>query len=388
MTGSSASKNRPVQGDPFRVSLVLATLLLMLVTVINQFLIDPYTPISAPVTLIGPGALSTGSEAAVTVQNDRVDHIIRRDFHVPSFSSGASHVQIRADVVMARVVGGDRRWKAARVLLNRKLPGGKLYWESPHVVFRGIGDLRVEGLSGVLPATGASEGMNLRVELLLATGELKVDRLTLQPVARSDGAVNSERFLLICWIVLIVMWSAGIFRRRVNARRGVIIFLTWGMAMTAIGLSTLPSGTSQPIFSYVWTQITLIRSYLPRTHEPKPLLIRVPVAEKEADSDATPVRVVNISHEEAAAGRFDLSKIAHVAVFIVIGTLFALYGSGRLVSSIFVTTLFSVVAELMQTFAISRSPSLFDAGLNTGGAVLGVLTTIILMALYRRATGR
>lgn len=388
MTGFSASKDHQTTVDPFKVSLVLATLLLMLVTVVNQFLIDPYKPISAPVTIIGPGALPTGSEAAVIVQNDRADHIIRHDIHVPPFNSEASHVRIWADVATTGVVGGNRRWKAARVLLNRRLPGGKLYWERPHVVFRSTGDLQVEGPLGVLSASSASEGMNLRVELLLATGQLRVNQLTLQPVARSEGAENSERFLLVCWIALIVMWTLGLFRRRINPRRSMILLLAWGMAMTAIGLSTLPSGTSQPIFSYVWTQITLIRSYLPRTPEREPLLVRVPVAETAVTGEVRVVRRANISQEEAAAWRFDLSKIAHVGVFVIIGLLFAFHGSGRLSKTMSAAVLFSLVAELMQTFAVSRSPSVFDAGLNTAGAIAGVLTATILMMLYRRTTGR
>lgn len=387
MTGFSASKAHLTAVDPFKVSLVLATLLLMLVTVVNQFLIDPYKPISDPVTIIGPGALPMGSVQPVVLSTAEAGRVIRRDFRLIN-DRNASHFRVLAEVELHGVEPGNQRWKQARILFNQVQSDGTLYWEPPHVVFRGKGDLYVPDVRTVLSGAPVRQFMNVRVELLLATGEMTVRRLALQPLRVSDGARNSEKFLLVGWLTLFGGWSIFLFLKTAGRKaRLPLMLLCWLAGVAVMGLSTLPSGSSQPVFHYIWKQVTWVESMLPKSADPGPVAQAPVISDDTRVARQSPV-MVNVSAEEAAAGRFTLSKFAHVGVFVGIGILFGFYGSGRFVPSLSGAILFSLVAELMQTFAINRSPSLFDAGLNTGGAAVGVLVAAILMTLYRRAIRR
>jgi VanZ family protein len=82
-------------------------------------------------------------------------------------------------------------------------------------------------------------------------------------------------------------------------------------------------------------------------------------------------------------GFFGWDKVAHLAVFAVLGVLTgaAFVGRSRMALTVLLYgTFLGGVTEAIQTFAPGRIPSIFDVAANVAGTILGLVLVQVLVA--------
>lgn len=338
------SFSRAERNQRFGWSIFAAAALLTLLTVLNFFVLDRFEPAGPAVDVLPPGgvALSNADRTAV----------LQQDFAVP-LGASKGFIRISADVEGEGIVRGDRPWQRGRIVFLRRDAEGGLIWDIPHVVGRFWGDTERRWIGSLYRGDDRAESLMIRVELLKATGELKVHRLLAEPMQEAPGFRPVANALLIGWIALAVLATVWAWRR---VRLGHwMTGLAWVAAALALALSVLPGKAISPARIIAVEAIDLVSA---EDAEPK---------EKAA---------------AVSANSFSIAKSGHVVMFFLLGIVIMLArGGSGLLPVLAVSAGFAGLCEMMQLYSPNREPAAFDLQLNMISAAVGGLLTAMMLWL-------
>lgn len=346
MTPSSHADGRPAAWPLLlAASLVLTLLTLALFLLVPRF--EATGPLLSP---LPPGGLELVSTDDGT--GSRADFTLAR--------SPGSHVRVEALAGARDIARQPAIWHQGRIVLLQVDNQGKPRWNLPHVVAR-LSGTREQGLwRETFALEPGTAGLLLRLEILQTTGTLAVPLVRVIPLREAAGFRRAALFLAACWSLTALGWTAwALARVRAGARR---VGLAWLLAAPVLVLSVLPPTATAPIREGAARNVGVVADV------------------------ATVVR-----GEEAglSANLFALSKLGHVAAWLVVGGVFLLArGQRPVVVALAAAVGLGTIAELLQHFSPNRTPGLSDAMLNAGCATLGVLMVLAALAGWRGVRGR
>ena len=331
----------------WKALLLGGALLLTALTVLNFLALERYQPTGPAIALLPQGG--------VTLVNDDPGRIERADFAVP-LPPETAFVRIRAIAEADGIAPGRRPWQRGRIVFVKRDADGKGRWDLPHVVALLKGDTGREIHEAVFAASRSADRLELRIELLRATGRLGVAAATATPMREAPGFRPAANFLAGAWLLLAITVSVWALRR--VRRRRWLIGLCWLVGAVALGLSVAPGEATSPARTVAVHTVDLVAS-----------------------------RSAGAKEKQAAlsANNFSIAKAGHVLMFFCVGIAFALArGRSGPVRIFLLAAAFAALCEMMQLFSPNRSPALFDLMLNVGSASAGYWIGLAALALLWR----
>lgn len=336
------SSSKDSRGQHLAAFIIAGTVLLFLLTILNFFVLDRYSPAGARVSVL--------PDEGIELLNDDPATVLQQDVAVP-LSASKGFMLIWAEVEGEGIVRGDRPWQRGRIVFLRRNAAGDPIWDIPHVVGRFWGDTERQWIGGLYRGDDRAESLMIRVELLKATGMLKVHRLLVQPMAEARGFRPIANTLLVVWIALALSsfwWAWGRFR---SGRW--LIALAWCVGAAAIALSVLPGKSLSPARIIATEAIDLVSA-------------------KEAQPREKAAAV--------SANSFSIAKSGHVVMFFVVGFVIMLArGKSGFVPILLLAMGFGGLCEMLQLYSPHREPAAFDFWLNVTSAGVGAGLAALLM---------
>jgi len=343
MTSSSKDSG----GRHLGIVLIGAALLLTLLTLLNFVVLDRFEPAGEPVSVL--------PEAGLTLRNDDRGSIARHDLPL-TLSDPTAFVKVVAVAEGWDIEPGGRPWQRGRIVFLRQSLKGDLYWDKPHVVALLKGNPMRWTFTEVFGEDSRAAGLLARIELLKASGTMKVYSLTATPMREAHGFRALAEALMLLWggLGLLTTWWVW---RRVRARRRLVL-LAWMVVAPALMLSVLPGQATNPARTVASETIDLVASE--------------DAGEKEREA-------------ALSANMFSIAKSGHVIMFFAVG-FFIMLARGRAPFLLIVTLAagYAGLCEMLQLFSPDRTPAAFDVMLNMVSATVGALLAEALAGVLRR----
>jgi len=348
-----------VSGGRWRLWLTLA---LTVASLLLFFLFERFEPVGEPwlrpaaVTLAdgwdvqadGTGEVSLGSEGA-RLRADRPQDgpLLRRRFVLPP---GTEFVRVRAELAVEAVRRGPLPWQGVRIVLVQLDDQGRHQWDLPHLADVANGSQHGRSVTQEFWISRAARALELRAELRQATGEFLVRELWLEPVQEVEAFGTVRHMLFLCWVSL---WLWLVVPLMATAPRRLRHVLAMLVAMTILAGTLTPHSARQSA---------------------KQLLIeleRTVIGERDAGPEAVPGKPV--APAEVVAGAWPVAqKAMHFLLFVVLA-LAALWArpDDPWLALVGYLALFAAICEVLQLFALDRTPLLSEAGINLAGVAVG-----------------
>lgn len=340
----------PEPGHGWAILLVGAALLLTALTGLNFFALDRYAPTGPAVELLPPGGVTLANADRMGVE--------RLDLDVP-LDPATPFVRIRAVAEARGIEGGARSWQRGRVVFVKRDGEGRGRWDLPHVVALLEGDRPARAYAAVFAASPDAASLQLRLELLKATGRLAVRSVTATPLTEAPGFRPAAAFLTGGWALLafaVSAWAA------IRVRRGRwLIGFCWLVGAAAMALSVLPGEATAPARDVTAGAVDLVASETATEQE------------KQA---------------AVSANLFSIAKAGHVLMFLGVGFAFGLARGRSGPTAIWLLAVgFAALCEMLQLYSPNRAPAGFDVMLNTVSASAGFVAAWfvpVFAARFRR----
>lgn len=322
--------------------LAAAAVLLTMLTVLNFLVLDRYAVSGAAVSVLPLEGLM--------LRNNDPDGIVRHDVPV-ALDAAEGFVAVEAVAEGYDIIAGDRPWHRARIVFLRQSSSGDLIWDLPHVLALLKGNPVRWTFAEVFRGDDRAESLMARLELLKATGTLKVYGMTATPMVEAHGFRAVANALVAGWLALALAATWWVWGK--VARRRWLIGLAWLVATPALVLSVLPAKATSPVRAIAVEAIDLVASKGAGTKE------------KQA---------------AVSANMFSIAKSGHVIMFLCVG-FFVMLARGR---SSFLPVLmlamgFAGMCEMLQLFSPNRAPAGFDLVLNIASAGTGAVLSGMLL---------
>jgi VanZ family protein len=334
-------KERP---DILGPVLVGVAVLLVVLTLLNFFVLDRY--------VASGNAVAVLPDAQLVVTNDDPAAIVRHDLPI-ALDGVNGFVEVVAVAEGFDIAPGNRPWHRGRIVFLREGAEGDLLWDVPHVVALLKGNPIRWTFAQVFRGDERAGSLLARVEMLKATGTLKVYSLTATPMAEAHGFRAAANGLTAGWLVLALATTFWCWQR-VRQRRWLIA-VAWLVATPALVLSVLPAKATSPARAVAVEAIDLVSSENASTKE------------KEA---------------AVSANMFSIAKSGHVIMFFCVGFFIMLArGHAPFLAILLLAVGFAGLCEMLQLFSPNRAPAGFDLMLNTVSAGVGAFFSALLLTL-------
>ncbi|MGI9494007.1 MAG: hypothetical protein ACR2QF_16560 [Geminicoccaceae bacterium] len=327
-------------------TLVIATLLLVLVTLSVFFLLERYQPAGdsllaeEPFSVGFPGwtkkgdvTLDPDEPGKVILGNDDPENrsFLKRTVDLPS---GYTLAFLKATVSTEKVVAGDDLWQRARIYFVQLDEEGKADWHQPHNLFRLRGTKSTRTISQVFPVPPSVNQALFSLEVNNATGQMTISDLELYPVEELPIFRKIAITLMVAWAILGVFAATAIFRNIPSSN----VRLAFGVMLGVLAFG---------LFMPVPVRDALIATlHLPTSGE---------------------------------GGVIELDVIGHGIVFAIMAFLVRI---GRPHDPIWLHlgcwALIAVASETLQLFTFDRKPSIVDFLGDGIGFALGLTLAVIL----------
>lgn len=335
---------RHVQPDRWGPFLFGCVLLMVLLTALNFLVLDRYQPAGEAVHVLPPEGL--------TVENRDRQKIVRHDIPV-RLADPRGFVKIEAVAEGFDIRAGERPWQRGRIVFLRQSLKGDHYWDIPHVVAL-LKDNPVRWrFTQVFGGDSRAAYLSMRIELLKASGLLKVYSLTATPMREAHGFRAVANGLTAAWLILGLAVSFWCWRRAWHGRW--LIGLAWLVAAPALVLSVLPAKATNPARMVAVEAIDLVAS----DH----------ASEKEKEA-------------AVSANSFSIAKSGHVIMFMCVG-FFIMLARGRsaFAAILLLAAGYAGLCEMLQLFSPNRAPAGLDLLLNMVSACVGAVLAGLLLFL-------
>ncbi|WP_417515092.1 VanZ family protein [Minwuia sp.] len=332
------------QPDILGPVLIAAAVLLTLLTVLNFFVLDRYA--------VAGGTVSVLPAGGVVLTNDAPDGIARREFPVP-LDPDMQFIRLTAVAEGFDIVPGGRAWHRGRIVFLRSDPQGRHIWDLPHVVALLKGNPVRWTFTEIFRSDREASALTARLELLKATGTLKVYSLTATPMREAHGFRAALNALLAGWIALGLGASWWVWRR---VRRGRwLTGLAWLVCAPVLILSVLPADTTAAAGA---------------------------VAVKAVDLVASETATVQEKTAAVSSNMFSIAKLGHVIMFLGVGFAIGLArGRSSTVGIWLLAVGYACLCEMLQLYSPNRAPAGFDLMLNSVSATAGFGLSWVLLRI-------
>ncbi len=314
-------------------------------------------PLVAGIDLTDPSWLRFGDASQITtpenivqISNDEtgVTVGIRRHLPVPE---GATLVQVEIEAAVKNVSRDLVLKQEARLFLAGRTADGRYLWEQRHEI------AALSGSRGWRPVTRTFEvapdaaSLAIGAQLTGATGTLGIRNLTVRPVTEQAVFPYLANGLLILWGITGVA-IGFILLRRMQSRWSR--FAVAGVAAVAVGVTMAPGKTRRFLVDYV---------------------IGIPM-------DAVPKAMAISLNESFRQIPVPMDKLGHVLLFAALAALVRLSRRGdRIDLQATALLLFAATTEVLQFYAIDRSPAVSDWLLDAAGIAIGLAAAWSLQKL-------
>jgi len=289
-------------------------------------------------------------EATTPIQSPSLSQVIRAFY-------GYQLLRLSCDIKTQNIIGGDKDWETARVVLISHNKEGEAMYDLPHVLAnqRGNSDWRhYEKVFEIAPDTS---GVTVAAQIVESTGSLWVKSFSLRPVALKIAFNQYRQTLLLVWLATL-FWVAAPFVKSglKSLKHGIVLILATGIIVGVLMPENLKESLGSTLLPSTETAIT---SFIPNRFN---------------DTQS-----FNLSPHLPV---LDIYKAGHFIMF----TLLAITPFGGRHYSIsnlrlvFYLVLFALVTEVLQLFMAGRTAQFGDILIDSAG----VATGCIIIGLWRR----
>lgn len=261
---------------------------------------------------------------------------------------------LSAEISTENVVPGVKSWHTARLILVGRTAEGKSVWGTKHVLEHLTGSTVWRGYASVFRIPDNATEAVMAVQLLRATGVIRVRNIRLTPVVERTGFWLVAYVLLAFWAIALAWIGASLFI-------GTKSYISSGMAALvtmAIAAGALMPGTlKQEILEFAWAEYGDMLSAL----------------------SAGIGRAEGLTWGEPEFFHVNTSQIGHFALFFVLALLMRFARrQDRGVYQFIALLLFGAIIEVLQFYVVDRQPTLIDWAFDSGGILLAFIVSALL----------
>ena len=270
---------------------------------------------------------------------------------------GLQKLRLGASLKSDNVVGGEKPWNRARLLLVQYV-GDKPQYSTPHTVTSLVGTTKRQEYSKVFFVFPATTSVKVIAQLSRSTGYFEVGELGLYRVVDSTLFLWAKRLVLTGWGLFFLLFLFV----HLHANKSTLLKIVFALVGLLIILGTsMPGEMKEKLKSSV-----------------------IEVATAEVAPIKTAVQDANLSLGLPHLG-VDITKIAHFVLFgmFVVGLSFCnpVVSVGGILLN---TAMLAVGTEMVQFFVEGRSPLVTDVGIDMAGAITGLGVVGLLRLFFRR----
>lgn len=266
----------------------------------------------------------------VTIHNSKPKHSfsVRQTVPIPS---GARSLILSADFGTEAVVPGNKPWQLARIHVVGRTAEKKMLWGTSHVLVSETGTNNLDNYKRIFPVSGDAVDVQVAAIFLKATGTMRAGNFNLVPLAvRVDFQILTY-FFIILWCSTL-MWAYAPLIQIVVAGKNKLFLVA--ITMTILVGVLIPSDVSQIVMAAI---------------------------------KSSPDKVAS----EILLYWNYLLNAGHFAFFLFLGLASRLAFHSIKISIQFAQlSLFAAITEVLQYFAIGRSPSFVDWWVDVSGVAL------------------
>jgi VanZ family protein len=302
------------------------------------------------ITVYSKNEVPAKLDATTSIQSPSLSQAIR-PFH------GFQLLRLSCDIKTQNIIGGDKDWETARVVLISHNKEGEEMYYLPHVLAnqRGNSDWRrYEKVFTIAP--DASE-ITVAAQIVESTGSLWVKSFSLRPVALKIAFKQYRQALLLVWLAT-TLWVAAPFVKSGlrSLKHGVVLMLAIGIILGVI----MPENLKESLgATFLPSTATAVASFIPNRFN-----------DTQSFNLSPNLPVLDIYK----AGHFIMFTLLAVTLF---GNRLHSISTARLLTYL---VLFALVTEVLQLFMAGRTAQFGDIFIDS----CGIATGFAVAWLWRR----
>jgi len=348
------------------VNKIFVVVVLLLATVALFRGVQRYEPVGPE--LLGNGDFKAGLEGwsvrgdeiavetdqgTLAVENSDPSRSVEVRQTIPAPSNQRTWL-LSAEITTENVVPGVKSWHRARVILVGRSAEGKNLWGIKHVLEHLTGSTVWRGYSSVFRIPDNATEAVMAVQLLRATGVIRVRNIRLTPVGERTGFRLVAYVLLALWTIALAWIGGSLFiSTKSKFSSGMAALVTMAIAAGAL----MPGTLKQEFLEFAWAEYGELRSAL---------LAGIGRAE-------------GLTWGEPEFFHVNSSQIGHFSLFFVLALLmrFARW-KDRGVYQFMGLLLFGAIIEVLQFYVLDRQPTLIDWAFDSGGIIFAFIVSALL----------
>ncbi len=311
--------------------------------------------------LIGTSGQVEIAEGTATIKNNNLKPAFQLTQILPLPSVGRL-ILVQGNLQIKNVIGQDLSYQRARMYFVGLDSNGNYLWKNHHNVALMEGTLEWKRYDQVFPITAEMEKLAIAVGFSQSTGMLQVQNLSVRAV--SERVIfKVVSYSMLAALAAVLMWISVPILRSMDRSPGSIGFF---LITTAIIVAVLlPS---------------------PLKHRSHDIIVASGVIEYFR---ALLTLVTNVAHKlipnDNPTNGLYLSKLGHLVFYTLLALSSVAAFPQSSVRVIFPNLLiFACVTEVLQFYAIGRSPSIRDWLIDSSGIVIGLLLDTMIRAYRTR----
>lgn len=268
---------------------------------------------------------------------------------------------LSARISTENVIPGAKSWHTARVILVGRTAAGKSLWRGvEHVLVPLAGNTAWRDFSAVFKIPDMATEVMVGMQLLRATGIMRVRNLRLTPVEQRTAFSVVASILLAAWALAL----AWVGKSLLSGTKFTVAHGAIGLVGLAIAAGALMPGTvKQEFLEFAWGGYEELRAALP----------------------AGLGGIEGFKWGEPEFLQVNSSQVGHFALFFVLGLVVRLARlKDPIIHQFLGLLLFGAVIEVLQYYSIGRRPTLEDWVFDAGGIILA----FIVSPIFVRKAGR
>ncbi len=289
-------------------------------------------------------------DASSPTDSPSLSQIIRPPFY-------SQLLRLSCDIKTQNIMGGDKYWKAARVILVTHNQEAVAMYSLPHILVHQRGNSNWTHYEKVFTIAPDTSAITVAAQLTDSTGTLWIKALSLQPVMLKDTFKHYRQLLLLVWITLLLWVAAPLIKSGFKSfKHGLVLLLATGIILGVL----IPENLKESLGATWLASSTAIIAFIP--------------------TDFNDTQSFNLALRLPA---LDIYKAGHYTMFTFLSI--ALFGAKPYTTStirlLTFLVLFALVTEVLQLFMAGRTAQLADIFIDSCGITTGLITTCLYKKL-------
>lgn len=363
-----------------RLTIIWLTCLLLL-TVITHSLFsftERYEPITAE--LLSPvygdvdsrwikqGSVTMDHHArTITLSNNdpKKNAVAFQEVELPD---GVTQLMLKGDISTTAVAPGLKSWERARVVFLALDSRGK-WIPAVHEAIALDGNNPPQQFSHLFILPDNTSKLRVAVQLLKATGLLRVSNLTLTGVEEQPTFTVARRLLMGCWVIFLT-WSSALVV--LGSEKSLAHLFTLFFAMAILGGTLISLQMKSEVTHQLEAGMNFSANKVWKT---------LAEANQTTVEEAAVVQKPSENKSVITLEEMHISSWSHGILFMLltIAALAAFHRHKR-VWLLFLASSYAVITETLQYFAVQRTPNLVDLSID----LTGIITGLLLLTIWQR----